>query len=146
MAYQDVEDLVFRGEPSHVWLETVSEEDIIEYLGIKKPFEYHPDVIPLICRFPFTDEEHVIFVCQRFLKLLVQFDKYLYRYKDRIDVLLFMAGFLEASGFTPAVSQLVFHRNLLLKQGFSSQSGEVLSLHHAIQGLFGLKFRQPWSR
>lgn len=140
MAYEDVELLVFQGEPSYVWLEQVTEADIVEYLGRRQPTEYHPDVIPLICRFPFSEPEHVEFVCQRFHKLLIHSDKYLYQYRERIDILVFIAGFLEAAGFAAGVEQLVFHRNLLLKQAFAADSPEVLSLNHAINNLYRLKF------
>lgn len=140
MAYQDVENLVFRGEPSYVWLEQIDEADIVEYLGRKSPTEYHPDVIPLICRFPFAEDEHIGFACQQFLRLLVLFDRYLYDYRNRVDVLAFMAGFFEAAGYTQALSQLIFHRNLLLKQGFEGATSEVQSLNHAIQNLYGRRF------
>lgn len=143
MAYRDVEELLFRGEPSFVWLERISEDDIVQYVGIKPPTEYHPDVIPLICRYPFRSEENVEFLCQRFLKLLVYFDRYLYAFKDRSDVLAFIGGFFEAAGYTPAIPQLVFHRNLLLKQGVESQTPEVVSLNHAIANLYSLRFRNP---
>ncbi|MGF1526008.1 MAG: hypothetical protein ACFCBW_04350 [Candidatus Competibacterales bacterium] len=144
MSYHAVEALVFSGEPSFVWLDSVSEEDIVQYLGIKPPTTYHPDVIPLICRYPFQDEENVLFACQRFLKLFIYFDQYLYEYRERTDVLAFIAGFFEAAGFVPAINQLVFQRNWLLKQGMPPQSCEVLSLNHAIEGLYGLRYKNPW--
>ena len=141
MAYADVENLVFHGEPSYVWLERIDELDIVEYMGRKQPTEYHPDVIPLICRFPFVEDDNIDFVCQQFLKLLVNSEKYLHQYKDRVDVLLFIAGFFEAAGYVGAVSQLIFHRNLLLKQGFENASSEVVTLNHAISNLYSRKFR-----
>lgn len=140
MAFQDVENIVFQGEPSYVWLEVLEEDDIVEYLGRKPPTDYHPDVIPLICRYPFANKDNMTFVCERFLKLLVYSEKYLYCYKDRTDVIIFIAGFIEAAGYTEAVNQLVFHRNLLLKQGFDSASSEVTALNHAITNLFNIKF------
>lgn len=141
MAYQDVENIVLRGDPSHVWLNSVEEVDIVEYMGRTQPTQYHPDVIPLICRYPFADEDNMVFVCQRFLQLLVYSESYLYRYKDRTDIFIFIAGFLESAGYTPAINQLVFHRNLLLKQGFSNTSGEVLTLNFAITHLYQKKFK-----
>ena len=140
MAYEDIEKIVFRGDPGYAWLEQVEEHDIVEYLGRTKPTEYHPDVIPLICRYPFADEDNIAFVCQQFLKLLIYSEKYLYRYKDRVDVLIFISGFFEAAGYTPAVNQLIFHRNLLLKQGFDGNSCEVLTLNFAIANLYVSKF------
>jgi hypothetical protein len=141
VAYQDVENIVLRGDPSHVWLNSIEEVDIVEYMGRKQPTQYHPDVIPLICRYPFTDEDNMTFVCQRFLQLLVYSESYLYRYKDRTDIFIFIAGFLESAGYTPAINQLVFHRNLLLKQGLSNTSGEVLTLNYAITHLYHKKFK-----
>jgi len=141
VAYQDVENIVLRGDPSHVWLNSIEEMDIVEYLGRKQPTQYHPDVIPLICRYPFTDEDNMIFVCQRFLQLLVYSESYLYCYKDRTDIFIFIAGFLESAGYTPAINQLVFHRNLLLKQGLTNTSGEVLTLNFAITHLYQKKFK-----
>ncbi|MCP5425987.1 MAG: hypothetical protein H6970_13115 [Gammaproteobacteria bacterium] len=141
MAYQDVETLVLNGESSDVWLTRVEPMDIVEYLGRTEPTHYHPDVIPLICRYPFEDEEIITFVCERFVKLMIYSEKYLYQYKDRTDSLIFIAGFLEAAAYTPAVSQLIFHRNLLLKQGRSDNSAEVLALNHAIAHLYRKKFK-----
>ena len=140
MAYDDIEKIVFRGDPGYSWLEQVEEHDIIEYLGRTKPTEYHPDVIPLICRYPFADEDNIGFVCQQFLKLFIYSEKYLYQYKDRTDVLVFVAGFFEAAAYTPAVNQLIYHRNLLLKQGFQDNSYEVLALNCAISNLYLVKF------
>ena len=34
MAFQDVESIVLRGDPSDVWLDSIVEEDIVEYLGV----------------------------------------------------------------------------------------------------------------
>ncbi|MEE4378778.1 MAG: hypothetical protein V2J55_14895 [Candidatus Competibacteraceae bacterium] len=141
MAYQDVENIVLRGDPSHIWLNSIEEMDIVEYLGRKQPTQYHPDVIPLICRYPFADEDNITFVCQRFLQLLVYSESYLYCYKDRIDIFIFIAGFMESAGYTPAINQLVFHRNLLLKQGLANTSGEVLTLNFAITHLYQKKFK-----
>lgn len=141
MAYEDVEKLVFHGEPSYIWLERIDELDIVEYMGRKQPSEYHPDVIPLICRFPFVETDNIDFVCQQFLKLLVNSDKYLHHYQNRVDVLVFIAGFFEAAGYVGAVSQLIFHRNLLLKQGFDNASSEVLALNYAISNLYSRKFK-----
>jgi hypothetical protein len=141
VAYQDVENIVLRGDPSHIWLNSIEEMDIVEYLGRKQPTQYHPDVIPLICRYPFADEDNITFVCQRFLQLLVYSESYLYCYKDRIDIFIFIAGFMESAGYTPAINQLVFHRNLLLKQGLANTSGEVLTLNFAITHLYQKKFK-----
>ncbi len=143
MAFQDVERIVLRGDPSDVWLDSLTEEDIVEYVGRRQPTEYHPDAIPLICRFPFGDRENALFVCQRFLKLLVYSEKYFGNHPERTDVLLFIAGFMEGHGYTPALNQLIFQRNLMLKQGFGSTSSEVLSLDHAVTKLHGIRFRAP---
>ncbi len=143
MAFQDVESIVLRGDPSDVWLDSIVEEDIVEYLGRRQPTQYHPDAIPLICRFPFRDRENALFVCQRFLKLLVYSEKYFGNHPDRTDVLVFIAGFMEGHGYTPALNQLIFQRNLLLKQGLGSTSSEVLSLDHAVTKLYGIRFRDP---
>jgi hypothetical protein len=140
MAFEDVEKIVFRGDPSDVWLKSIEEDDIVEYLGRRPPAEFHPDVIPLICRFPFQQRENQLFVCQRFLKLLLYSEKFLCSHRDRTDVLVFVAGFMEASGYTAALGQLIFHRNLFLKQGFEETSSEVLALNHAIGNLYGIKF------
>ena len=141
MAFEDIESIVFRGDPSHVWLDAITEDDIVEYLGRKQPSDYHPDVIPLICRYPFKNEENIQFVCQRFFKLMLYSEKYLCDYENRTEVLVFIAGFLEAAGYTPALNQLIFHRNSFLKQGFDGASAEVLAISHAINNLYSRKFK-----
>jgi hypothetical protein len=119
MAFEDVEKIVFRGDPSDVWLKSIEEDDIVEYLGRRPPAEFHPDVIPLICRFPFQQRENQLFVCQRFLKLLLYSEKFLCSHRDRTDVLVFVAGFMEASGYTAALGQLICHRQLVWHQVWS---------------------------
>jgi hypothetical protein len=104
---------ILTGISYHEWVRTVSADDILFYLSVKRQlWTCRMVLINAICRDPFTRKKHVTAVCRTFHELLLRFDAY-----QQTDVLCSIVGFFEAAGFTPALYELTWWRNYFLQTG-----------------------------